>query len=112
MTRVELMAALKAGKIMEELLPSVSGQECEIYKASSFVLGDDIIYIPDIWLNEIPYHTAISDDEDIEEILLSCYSGNDFLEECGGNAQLAERLFWLCDWQHPSSLLPELMDND
>lgn len=112
MTKTELKGALKTGKVMEELLPSIPGQECEIYKASSFALGDDIIYIPDIWLNEIPYHTVISDDEVIKEILLSCYSGNDFVEECDGDVQLAERLFRLCDWQHPSSLLPELMDND
>lgn len=85
MTKAEFKAALKAGKSMKELLPLVSGQECKIYKANSFTLGDDIIYIPDIWLNEIPYHNTISDDEVIEEILLSCYSGNDFLEECGSD---------------------------
>ena len=109
MTKTEFKSALRAGKIIEDLLPLVAGQECIIYKADSFTTGDDIIYIPDVFLNEIPYSTDISTaDDTIEEILSMCYTGRDFIEECHGDTQLAERLFWLCDWQHPSSLLLEL----
>ena len=48
----------------------------------------------------------------IIEILDECYSGDDFIELCDGNVEMAERLFWYCDWQHPSSALPEIEDEE
>ena len=46
--------------------------------------------------------------EEIEEVLSVCYAGVDFVQECAGDVKLAERLFYYCDWQHPSSALPEV----
>lgn len=51
-------------------------------------------------------------DETIEEVVGNCYTSNDFIEECGGNLELAERLFWYCDWQHPSSAVDEVIDDE
>jgi hypothetical protein len=46
-------------------------------------------------------------------VVSNCYTGNDFLEQCGGDAEKAERLFWYCDWQHPSSAMDEgAVDDD
>ena len=50
--------------------------------------------------------------EEIEEILDQCYTGDDFIEECDGDVEKAERLFWYCDWQHPCSALPEIEDDE
>lgn len=107
-TKDDLRAALAAGKTMNELFPFVPGQECEIFKAEKFSPGDAIVYIPDTSLNDIPVDEPITDREEIEEVVGNCYTGDDFLDECGGDVDLAERLFWYCDWQHPSSALPEV----
>ena len=37
-------------------------------------------------------------------------TGNDFLSVCDGDERLAKELFHYCDWQHPTSALPELED--
>ena len=63
-------------------------------------------------MNMIPLVTPITDDEVIDEVVDSCYTGNDFIEECEGDVELAERLFWYCDWQHPSSEFPEVEDEE
>lgn len=112
MTKSELKAALQSGSCMVNLLEFRSGQECEIFKASRFVVGDEILYIPDLQLNEIHIDRPITDPEELEDILSQCYTGDDFLEECGGDTELAIELFLYCDWQHPSSALPELLDDD
>lgn len=111
MTKEDLALRLKSGESMMEMFDFGSGQDCEIFKANSFVPGDDIIYIPDIALNGIHIDRPITDPEELEETLSCCYTGNDFTEECGGNKDMAERLFWYCDWQHPSSALPEIEDD-
>ena len=76
------------------------GQDCIIYK-SDFEITDDIIYIPDIDLNEINIDTKLNKEE-IKNILNSCYTGNDFVEECNGYKDVAEELFEFVDWQHPN----------
>ena len=112
MTKDELRDYLKAGYFMEDAFDFVWGQECLIYKSDEFKSGDDIIYIPDTSLNEIPLSACVLDDEIIEDVVNACYTGDDFIEECYGNKELAERLFWYCDWQHPSSAYPEVCDED
>lgn len=107
MTKVDLRTYLKAGHIMDDVFTFKSGQECDIYKADQFELGDEIIYIPDISLNQIHPDIPITYDEDIEEVVHCCYTGNDFLAQCNGNREKAERLFWYCNWQHPSSAYDE-----
>lgn len=110
MTKNELREALLNGKRMDALFEFYSGQECEIYKADEFCPGDDIIYIPDLDLNHIPSGTC--NEEEVAEILSCCYTGNDFLEECDDNLDLALRLFWYVDWQHPCSAVDEVIDDE
>lgn len=106
MTKLVLRAALYSGQKLEDLFEWRSGQDCDIFKADHFSAGDEIIYIPDVYLNEL--FTL----DDIEDILACCYTGKDFLAETGGDAAKAERLFWFCDWQHPSSAWYELNDEE
>lgn len=112
LTKDDLRVALAAGKTMNELFPFAPGQECEIFKAGMFAPGDVIIYVPDTGLNEIPTDEPITEHDDIEDVVGNCYTGDDFVEECGGDVELAERLFDYCDWQHPSSALPEVDDEE
>ena len=101
MNRAQVKQELLKGRSLEELFEFMSGQECDIYKGE-FSLSDDIIYIPDIDLNEIPIHEAI-EKEEVDRVINAMYSGLDFLEQCERKEELAEELFGYCDWQHPSS---------
>lgn len=113
LTKDELELKLAEGSAMVDLFDFGPGQECEIFKAEKFSAGPQILYIPDVTLNQIPISEPVSDSrQQIEDILSQCYTGDDFIEECGGDAELAERLFHYCDWQHPSSALPELKGED
>lgn len=112
MTKSELRNHLINGGRLDAVFTFGSGQECEIFKADKFQSSDEIIYIPDIWLNEIPITSPITEEEIMDDVIGCCYTGNDFIHECDGDAKLAERLFWYCDWQHPCSALPELEGGD
>ena len=112
MTQLELREKLEEGKTLDQLLPFKIGQECLIFKATYFIAGDEIVYIPDVDLNEVPIYKPITDPEEMRRIISICYTGNDFVEECDGNADKAEELFWYCDWQHPSSAYPEICEED
>lgn len=113
MTKAELRDYLKAGYFMDDAFDFRPGQDCEIFKAEEFKAGKEIIYIPDVYLNVIPRETCITDDEVIDEVESNCYTGDDFVEQCGGDREKAERLFWYCDWQHPSSAMDEgAVDDD
>ena len=112
MTKAELRERLRKGHIMDDLFEFRSGQECEIFKSDHFEPGEEILYIPDICLNEIPIAEHPHSYEEIEDILEQCYTGNDFIEECGGDVTKAVRLFEYVDWQHPSSALPEIEDEE
>ena len=68
---------------------------------------DEIIYIPDVDLNEIPLDEQIPED-DISDIVGYCYTWQDFLDDMEGDAEQAFRLFNYVDWQHPSSAAGEL----
>ncbi len=48
----------------------------------------------------------------LTKVLSNCYTGQEFIDECGGDVEKAERLFWYCDWQHPSSAVDELADDE
>ncbi|MBM6724912.1 hypothetical protein [Pseudoflavonifractor phocaeensis] len=112
LTKDELRLALEGGTKLVDMFYFQPGQECEIFKAERFRTGDEIIYIPDLSLNEIPIDMVVDDPEAVEDILDNCYTGNDFLEVCGGDRDLAERLFHYVDWQHPSSALPEVEEDE
>lgn len=111
MTKVELRAALEKGSTLCDLFEVVSGEECEIVKHDRFEASDDIIYIPDLRLNDIPITRPMTQKE-IQETLYSCYTGNDFLYMCGSSVPSAKALFDACTWQHPSSLLEGIDDED
>lgn len=113
MTKQDLREYLKAGYFIDDAFDFKPGQECDIFRAEQFKPGDEIIYIPDVQLSEIPMGISITDDEMIDEIVENCYTGNDFIKECNGDREKAERLFWYCDWQHPSAALGDgVIDDD
>lgn len=112
MTKAELRERLRKGAIMDDLFDFCEGQECWMFKAAGFKPGEDILYIPDLDFNDIPVAEHPKTYEEIEDIIDQCYTGDDFIEECDGNTEKAKRLFWYCDWQHPSSAYPEICDEE
>lgn len=119
MKKSELKTKLLAGYTLTDCFEFQAGQECEIFKAPAFNISDDILYIPDVYLNELSQYLDQSvktdceenTDEIIADILSCCYTGEDFLAICNGDISLAEHLFRYCDWQHPDSALPEVEDS-
>lgn len=102
-------------QMLEAILPLSDGQDCSIYKAMEFSINDEIIYIPDVWENNLDSLISGDDDEGIsyaQRVADNCYTGKDFVDVCGGDVKLAERLFHYCDWQHPVSALPEVDDRE
>lgn len=100
MTKQEIRAELIGGRALSEVLEFTDGQDCIIFKADKFFADNEVCYIPDVDLNEIPIDKTSLSSEIIDEIINYCYTGNDFWTEAGGDAELAERLFWYVDWQH------------
>ena len=100
MTKNELKMKLESGAFLVDLFDFTYGQECLIYKGN-FEISDQIIYIPDVDLNEIDTESVL-EDEEIENVLDCCYTGNDFVAECSGHEDLAMELFNFVDWQHPN----------
>lgn len=112
MKKEELRNLLKFGYKLSDIFVFSPGQECIIFKAEKFEDGEKIIYIPDIFLNKIPVNISIVADDIIDNIIDCCYTGQDFIDECDGDLALAKKLFLCCKWQHPSSILPEIDDQD
>lgn len=106
MTKNELKMKLEAGAFLIDLFDFTYGQECIIYKGN-FETSDHIIYIPDVDMNEIDTESVL-EDEEIENVLNNCYTGNDFMTECSGYEDLARELFDFVDWQHPN--IQDLLD--
>jgi len=100
MTKEQLKSKLESGCMLSEIFDFIDGQECLIYKGE-FETTDNIIYIPDIYLNEIEINACLSSDE-IANVIEHCYSGQDFMTECKGHEKLARELFSFVDWQHPN----------
>ncbi len=111
MTKAELLEAFHQGFALDDLLTLVPGQDCMMFKAEAFRTDDEVIYIPDMCLNEIVAYRPPRLDE-YDNIIDNCYTGADFVDECGGDEALAYRLFCYCNWQHPSSALPEVEYED
>ena len=113
LTIKEVKEKLITGSTIEDLFDLRDGQECTIFKAPDFLEDendfDKVIYIPDLELNAIPIDQTVWPSE-IEEVLSYCYTAKDFMDECGGDRILAVELFRYCDWQNPSSALPEVED--
>lgn len=111
-TKGELRKAISGGMALKDILSFGPGQDCEIFKAKEFSDGEKVIYVPDVALNEIPIDRPVTDPDELESVLSCCYTGNDFIEVCDGSLELAERLFWYCDWQHPSSAYSEVCEDE
>ena len=90
-TKAELKAKLEAGAFLVDLFDFTYGQECLIYKSNKFE-SDNIIYIPDVDLNDIDTESVL-EDEEIEKVLHCCYTGTDFVKECSNHVDLAKELF-------------------
>lgn len=99
MTKKELEEKLTAGSCLLKLFDFSDGQDCLIYKKENFEVSDEIIYIPDIFLNEEDL-TDTSTPKGIQCAISHCYTGKDFVEECKGHEDLARVLFGFVDWQH------------
>lgn len=109
MTKDKLKSEVLAGRTLREILPVTSGQCCEIAKAPAFRPGDDVIYVTDLWLRDIPTDEPIHDPDVLADLMDMAYTGNDFIRTCQGDARMAAALFGYVDWQHPGSALPELL---
>lgn len=111
MTKEEVKSKLMSGARLDEILDFGWGMDCPIFKARCFSV-DDVIYVPDTWLNELETAKDISQDpEAVEAVLSCCYTGADFLQMCEehfGTADADEKakgLFAIVNWQHPSTEL-------
>lgn len=111
-TKTMLRSQLQQGHTLNDLLAFRPGQDCEVFKADKFHAGDAVIYVPDVHLNHIPLDRPITGPEELDEVLSQCYTGQDFINECEGDAEKAKCLFCYCDWQHPSSAVDELADDE
>lgn len=100
-TKECLRKELECGKRLKNLFEFSDGQYCTIYKGK-FDLdnAENIIYIPDIFLNDIDIETDFLTEMEIKNVLDNCYTTEDFIEEAQGHANLAESLFNYVDWQH------------
>ena len=101
MNKYELKMHLQVGKPLVALFDFIEGQDCMIHKGT-FQKSADIIYIPDLSLNEIETDRALTDKE-IDHVIEECYSGFDFIDICNGYENVAEALFNYVDWQHPNT---------
>ena len=101
MTKEYLRKELECGKALKDIFSFTDGQDCTIYKGKFDLKNrEDIIYIPDISLNDIDIETNLMTETEIENVLNNCYTTEDFLEEAQGHVNLAESLFNYVDWQH------------
>jgi len=107
-TKDQLRAYLRMGYAVSDVMELTWGQDCQIFKAKKFEPGDKILYIPDVSLNDIDCEAVIYDSKEQEAIIDNCYTGDDFIEQCGGRVDQAETLFYFVDWQHPSSAYEDL----
>lgn len=107
MTKEELREGFHQGFALADMLELVPGQDCMMFKAENFRIDDEVVYIPDMCLNNITAYRP-PECEDVQYTLDRCYTGRDFVELCNGNRELALRLFKRCDWQHPSTELLEM----
>lgn len=111
MNKGELERELLMGKALNEILPECEGQGCLIYKADSWhEKGNDILYIPDFFMNELPYNDRWLNNAQIRHIISECYTRYDFLREAYNKENVAKALFAFVDWQHLN--IQDLKDTD
>ncbi len=107
----DLIVNLKEGWPLNSLLNLTSGQCCDIYKAEGRCFDFfEVIYIPDVFMNDIPFDRAMTADE-ITRCSAYFYVWKDFLDLCKTEDKALE-LFDLCDWANPSTVLDEMERED
>ena len=101
-TKEYLRKELECGKALKDLFEFSDGQDSTIYKGKfDLENAENIIYIPDIFLNDIDIDADFMMEMEIKNVLENCYTTEDFMEEAQGHVNLAESLFNYVDWQHP-----------
>lgn len=70
----------------------------------NFYKGEGVCYIPEYIMGVDDYETYVSGEHG--------YTRQDFDKLCEGTRIDPEYLFELVDWQHPETLLDELLEND
>lgn len=101
-TKEYLRKELECGKALKDIFEFSDGQDCTIYKGKfDLENAENIIYIPDIFLNDIDIDADFMTEMEIKNVLENCYTTEDFMEEAQGHVNLAESLFNYVDWQHP-----------
>lgn len=109
-TKDELYNLLKNGAILDELLDMSDGQECTIFKADYFPEEDcynSVIYIPDLDMNGVVYDRKMTLQE-LADAYTNFYTAQDIIDICEGDEKKAKRVFYNCDWQHPSTEFTEM----
>ena len=109
MTKEEIKERLWRGGKFSDIFPfRKNGQECEIFKAPwpEKAISENrykVVYVPDISLNDIDglVDKEHPDLNEIQELLASCCTVNDFLYQAYGNIKAAKALYDFVDWQHP-----------
>ena len=101
MTKEYLRKELECGKCLKEIFEFSDDQDCTRY-IGRFDLdnAENIIYIPDIFINNIDIETDFLTEREIKNVLENCYSTEDFIKEAQGHVSFAERLFSLVNWQY------------
>lgn len=115
MTVNEVRERIYNGECLSDMFEFTDGQDCIIYKGE-WNPGDDVIYIPDIDLNDIPIDRPLEKwteyyGNEIELAISNMYTGRDFISIADGDKDVAERLFIYCDWQNPSSAIDEVLED-
>lgn len=107
LTKQELRTRLCLGSSLVDAYGQwlIDGQECLIFKADDWPESVDynaVIYIPDLFLNEVAYDRRDLPKEEIDNIICKCYTANDYLQETYENLAAAKSLFYSDDWQSPN----------
>ena len=115
MNKVYLKKELETGCPLDLILELTTGQcGCTIYKELKaddiirYGMHDEVCYIPDMELNDIPYEKPNLSAEETADILENCYTFQDFIDLCHGDVNKAKIVYGNCDWQHPSSEYEEM----
>jgi rubrerythrin len=65
-----------------------------------------------IFKDEDAYRNRKNEPCYVPELSDSIYTGEDFLNMCNGQQEFADELFAEVDWQHPETLMEELLKNN
>lgn len=97
MTKTELRERLASGKPLEDVLTFKNGY----YKSKKFFVNDNfIVYIPDLTVLDICTYNSLHEEE-IDDVIEHCYTGNDFMKISKDHGLLAKDLWDFVTWQNP-----------